>query len=1116
MNNFQTKTKLMSKQTFRKTNLPRIAFLSMLLLCMQINLFGQQMLEKKVSVDFKNLTISEAINKLSKDSGVRIFYVDNLKDLSKRVSLSIKNIDLNTALTKILSGTNLKYKVEGTNIIITEDAKIQQTERNKITVRGKVIDMDDKSSIFGASVSVLGTNKGVTTDDNGEFVISLFPGEKLQFSYVGMKTVVKTIAAASDKLVVEIQNDAFVAKDMVVTGFFSRKKSGFAGTSTVITKEDLRKVTTGNIFTTISSLDAGFKITEDNNMGTDPNKIPEFTIRGKGSFQNGSTSPIFILDGFEVSAQKIFDMDINRIESVTLLKDASATILYGSRASNGVIVIETIAPSAGELKVTYDFKPTIAFVDLSAYDIMNASEKLEYEKAAGLYISNDPYTQRSLEDQYYKKYSNILRGVDTYWLSQPVRTAFSQAHSMFVEGGVENQVRYGLDAAYNGSQGVMKGSGRDRISLGFSLIYRIKNKITLRNYISYAYVNSFNSPYGSFSTYGRLNPYEIPKDDNGDYIPQLSDGSANPLYNASLPNRDLTKLQEFNEQFSVDWNIIQGLRLKGQVGIQKSNSNGERYKSPFSSEYVLPLKDNGVSSLREFLPIDKRGELSMNNANYLNLEGNMTVNYNKYINKVHLIYAGLGSEIRSNNSNSNGYVVTGFPDDRYSDPAFAIRYKENTRAASSESTVRSIGFFGNANYIYNDRLFVDFSFRYDGSSQFGSETRFAPFWSLGGGWNIHNEKFIKDLKIVDMLKLRYSYGITGNQEFSAYQAKTSYSFDINRLYYTIIAANIMGYGNPNLKWQNQKQSNIGFDIGLGKNRYRASFNYYVKRTEGMLASITVAPSVGIPSNSYTANLGLIRNEGFEMNVNAVIIRDSQRDFEWAVNFQGATNKNKILKISNELKNINNSNNTNKIIPGNVYEEGESMSAIKAVPSLGIDPYNGKELFLKKDGTVTYTWNANDKIVAGDTEPTFFGIFGTNVFYKGWNLNATFRYRVGSDYYNQTLASRVEGADPRYNADRRVLNDRWKKPGQNALYRNIKDYQQTFISTRFVQRENMVQMNNLSLSYEFAKEKLKLLRLKTLRLSFSANDLMYISTIKQERGLDYPFQRSYLFGVNVSF
>lgn len=1080
--------------------------------------------EGSVSFSAENMRVEEIIKHVRSISGYKFLF--NHEELRTAGTKSVKfaNTPIREVMNEVLRGTNLTYRLEKDVIVIYPIVvTARDSVQKSVTVKGVVKD-EKGATLPGVTVLLKGTTIGVTTDEDGKFSLTIpeSPNAEFLFSFVGMipQTVLYRNMPKGDWTVV-MKEEVMEVDEVVVTGLLMRKKSGFAGTTTMITKQELAKVSTGNIFTTISAIDAGFKINENNLDGSNPNVLPDFTIRGKGSFQNGSTAPIFILDGFEVSAQKVFDMDVNRIESITLLKDASATILYGSRASNGVIVIETTAPQAGKLRVTYDFKPTIGVVDLTDYDLMNAREKLQYEKEAGLYEyegsvgyeENNRREQAKLDEQYYTKYKNIVEGVNTYWLSQPVESSFSHAHSIFVEGGADN-VRYGIDASYNQNKGVMKESGRDRLGLGFTLIYRIKDKVTIRNYMSYAHTKAYNSPYGSFSTYAALNPYERIYDENGELIAKLSDGTTNPLYDAFLPNRSFTKMQEFTEQLSVDWFIREGLRLKGQISIVKGETSGENYKSPFSAEFLNTVY-NSENRMQEYLPIAKRGYLSMTDGSSLGYNGNITLNYNTLFGEKHILYAGIGCEVKQDDSNSHGFTLTGFPDDRYSDPAFAIQFKENSRATSDESKSRSIGFFANGNYIYDDRYFADVSVRIDGSSKFGVDKRFAPFWSVGAGWNVHNEKFFKSTK-VSMLKLRYSYGVTGNQEFSAYQAQTMFQFNTDRLYNSSVTAELMGYGNPDLEWQNQYQSNFGVDFGYAKDRIRVQFNYYLKKTQGLLTTITVAPSLGFPSDKYTANLGEIQNKGLEVNLNAVIIRDMEKELEWSVMFQAANNKNKIRKISTALKTVNDENNKNTQVPGAVYEEGESMSAIKAVRSLGIDPTTGKELFVKKNGELTYTWDAEDKVICGDTEPKVFGNFGTNLYWKGWNLNMVFKYNFGADYYNSTLAQRVEGADPAKNADRRVLKDRWKEPGQHALYKNIKDYKTTYISSRFVQKDNTVQLSTLSLSYEVNKAWISRFGMNTLRLSFYMNDVFRASTVKNERGIDYPFQRSFVFGLNVSF
>ena len=1068
----------------------------------------------RLSLMKQNASVIEVLTEISQKTDMQFLYNDNeLQGI--QVNVSLKNATLYEMLDKIFAGLPLSYSILDSVIVISPKGKPLPQALKTVTITGQIKDKDG-NPLPGATVRIKDTQMGVVSDQDGKFKLEV--GEikdlMLQVSFIGYKT--QTVKPGEQRvLYIVLEEEAQKMDEVVVTGYFTKTKSSYTGSAVTVQAEELKRISPTNLFKALQAYEPSLQIVENNEYGSDPNKLPEILIRGKSSFEGKSNNPLFIMDGYEVDMQKVFDFDIERIKQITILKDASATAIYGSRAANGVIVIETKMPEKGRLTASYNFNATVEIPDLTDYDLLNAAEKLEFERLAGVYKDKDGNIgqQRKLDRLYESRHKEVLRGVNTYWLSQPVKNAFSHAHSLFVEGGADN-VRYGIDASYNQNKGVMKESGRDRFGLGFSLIYRIKDKITIKNYISYAHTHAYNSPYGSFSQYAKLNPYERIYNDNGELIPKLSDGDTNPLYDALLPNRNFTKDQEFREQLSVDWFIRDGLRLKGQMAIVKGETSGEIYKSPFSAEF-LKTTYNSESRVQEYLPIAERGYLSMTDGASFSYDGNVTLNYNTLVNEKHIIYAGVGLEVTQNDNNSHGFIMTGFPDDRYSDPAFAIQYKKETKPSSSESKSRAIGFFANGNYSYDDRYFADVSVRIDGSSKFGADKKYAPFWSAGAGWNVHNEKFFKHTKI-SMLKLRYSYGVTGNQEFSAYQAKTMFQFNTDRLYNSGISAALMGYGNPDLEWQNQYQSNYGFDFGYAKDRIRLQFNYYQKKTEGMLTSVSVAPSLGLPSNTFTSNLGKIQNKGVEVNLNAVLIRDQGKDFEWSVMLQAAHNKNKIMEISTALKNINEKNNQDKTTPAAVYEEGESMSAIKAVPSLGIDPTTGQELFMKKDGTITYTWDATDKVICGDSEPKVFGNVGTNLYWKGWNLNMVFKYDLGADYYNSTLAERVEGANPRYNADRRVLNNRWKEPGQHALYKNIKEYTTTYISSRFVQKENTLQLTSLSLSYDLNREWIRKFGLNTMRLSFYMNDVFRASTVKNERGLDYPFQRSFVFGLNIGF
>lgn len=1066
-------------------------------------------LQTNVTVKMSSTTVKDLLLELQKQTKVSFVYnADQLSSMSP-ISVNENNKPLDYVLDKIFKGTGFIYNLNDKEIVIVKSpVNVTQTEAKVVNLSGKVID-EKGDPIVGATLIEINGKGGTITDDKGSFSVKVAVGHEIEISFVGFKTHKMIVTKEQSNMIIKMFTDAMNVDDVVVTGYFNRDKTGFAGAVTTITDKEISRYGSSNVLDIIGNLDASFKIDKNIESGSNPNKMPDFTIRGKGTFNNESTAPVFILDGFQVSAQYIFDMDMNRIKSISILKDASASILYGSRAANGVVVIETKAPEPGKLKVTYNFRPTMAIADLTDYDLMNAREKLEFERYAGIYTktirdgafrNNDLIEQTALDQKYNERLSQVNRGVDTYWLSKPIRNAFVQNHSLTVEGG-DDVIRYSVNANYDNIKGVMKGSDRERFAAGFRLIYRIKDKITINNYVTYDNVSEDNSPFGSFSQYTKLNPYDTPFDDNGNYKPKFMDEVLNPLYDANLPFIDSRKTQSVAENISVDWFAAKDLRIKGNFKITKDVTNNESYTSPKSSKYEKTEE------------IEKRGEMSQGNGSGMDYSGNVTIQYNMEFDK-HVIFVGAGSEIMMNQMRSYTYKMEGFPTDMFIDPGFALKYPEGSKPTSSEGTSKSVGFFANVNYIFDNRFFADASVRYDGNSRFGLDNKFALFWSTGAGWNIHNEKFWSGIKsTVNQFKVRASYGVTGNQDFNEYDAKTMYEF-LQDPYKGTIPTKLLGFGNPNLRWQKQGMFNIGIDLSFFDSRLSFTANYYNRKTDGSLTSVTVAPSLGFVGNKYIENIGTIKNNGFDFSVVGQIFQT--KDFAWNVTLQASSNKSKLTEISNALKGLNAENLAKEYTPDVQFEEGQSMSIIKAVTSLGIDPATGKELYRTINGDLTYIWSPSDKITVGDTEPTLFGNINTNLFWKNWELNLSFQYRLGGQAYNSTLVNKVEGADPKYNADRRALADRWKKTGDHTFYKDISDFSPSYISTRFVQDENYINFSNFSLSYSFRPELLRKGGFERLKVSFGMTDLFQLSSIKRERGLDYPFERRFVFGVLVGF
>jgi hypothetical protein len=446
---------------------------------------------------------------------------------------------------------------------------------------------------------------------------------------------------------------------------------------------------------------------------------------------------------------------------------------------------------------------------------------------------------------------------------------------------------------------------------------------------------------------------------------------------------------------------------------------------------------------------------------------------------------------------------------------YAQQFKENSKPSGSFDKSRLIGFFANVNLGYDSRYYIDVSFRTDGSSRFGKESRFAPFWSFGAAWNVDREKWWNSDAT---LKVRASIGSTGSVNFSADQAITKYQYNSSYEYNGVYGAQLLGYGNPALRWQNTVQNNIGFDLNMWKNIVVLNMDAYIKQTQNLLLPIDVAPSTGF--SSYTENLGSMENKGLDMRLRFNIIRNYNDGLNWNVTIGASSNKNKIKNLSNALEAMNQEANSQQNVTGpkplRTYQAGRSQSALMVVESLGIDPATGNEIFRKLNGDLTFVYDPKDKILVGDVNPSLLGTIQSNLIYKGFNLYVVMAYEYGAKIYNSTLAQKVEGSSPYYNADKRVLYDRWKSPGDVALFKRIDDTSAPYQTTRLVQKNNFLRLQTLSLSYELPKKYLEKVNIERAKLVLSTSDLFRLSTVKIERGTSYPFAQTLSLSLNLTF
>ena len=1093
--------------------------------------FGQ-----KVNLPKKSMHLEALFKVIRAQTGYEFLYNSDMLEGMPDVSVEAKDLPIEKLLQQSLKDLPLTYTIlDDKTIVIRKKKPIAPVEDQprpieKLELTGKVVD-EDGLPIGGASVVILGTKDGTISGSDGQFRLLVDPRPKpgrdsIGVSYVGHNDRHFKIDASAPLHVVLPAIEHETEAVMVSTGYQQINRDNFTGTAVVVNGDELKKVNPQSILSSLQVFDPSFKIAENNLLGSNPNALPQINVRGATAMPSGASGsiisrdnlsgtvnmPTFILDGFEVDVQKIFDLDINRVQSISLLKDAAATAVYGSRAANGVVVITTVPPKAGKLNLSYDLNLNVQTPDLSQYHVLNSTEKLEYERLAGLYSkeNNPSLSQDQIDDLYYHKKELVLSGINTDWLSQPVRSAVGQKHTLFLEGGT-SQLRYGLSLRYQTEPGVMKGSSRDRYSTEINLAYNLGSKLLFKNTLSITKMNGVESPYGSFANFVSMNPYYPLKDSLG-HVSQVADIWArressgtpyqqytlNPMYNATLGGFNKNEYLEVIDAFSADWMITKGLRLRGLMSVNQTRSTADRFISPFANEYYFYGADQA----------QKRGRYDYGNTVATTLDGSLTLNYNRQLG-LHNINLVAGSNGQTAKTEQKSFVATGFSNDKFSDLGFASGYLEGSTPYSDVDERRLIGFFATFNYSYNDKYLMDFTFREDGSSQFGSNRRMAPFNSLGLGWNMHKEDFMQNTPF-SRFKLRASTGLTGSVSFSPYQSQTTYDYYLNNWYSTGPGGVVNNYGNDNLEWQKTRAYDFGMEIGFLDDRLLLLPKYYIKKTKGLISSVTLPPSTGF--DAYLDNIGDMENKGWEMGLQYNVVKN--KDFSLNLTANLVHNENIIVKISDALKAYNDDVNDaqgqseNQGVPLLHYNEGQSLNTIYAVPSLGIDPESGREVYLKQDGTRTYEWDADDIRPVGIEEPKVYGYFGSSIRYKDFNLNFNFYTRLGGDHYNQTLVDRVENADPRNNVDSRVFADKWRQPGDHAFYKNIADLGQTQTVSRFVQKDNVLELNSVYLSYDLPQRILLNTAIKSLRLAFTMNSLVRWSSITEERGIDYPFARSF--------
>ncbi|HET9279934.1 MAG TPA: TonB-dependent receptor, partial [Flavitalea sp.] len=775
---------------------------------------------------------------------------------------------------------------------------------------------------------------------------------------------------------------------------------------TIVSGNYLRKLNSLSFVEALKYYDPSFIVSKDNNSGDDPNSTPSVRIRGAYNFPASATianqtgvvvtgaqvnpsvgdfiasnianpdQPVVLLNGVQVSLQTALDIDINRIDKITILKDAAATAQYGVRGGTGVLLIQTNLPQKGVLNITYSGRVQVTTPDLSSYHLLEAPVKLQLEHDAGFYAGNPSLYQSRLDA--------VNKGVNTNWLEIPTRTGVGNKHYLNLDGG-DDDINYGLDFSYNSIQGVMKGSDRKNANFGGYINTRIKN-LVISNYLTYLRSNSSNSPYGSFSDYPLQNGYWDPYDPVTGGMKRVLEeythqGNTvkfyNPAYNGVLSTTDDRAYSRLSNITGVNWSIGHGFKVDGRFGITRQSDIHDLFLPPSHTTFAN-------YTANEFF---KRGQYNQTTSEFLSWEGAGNLHYTKKLG-LHQFYGSAGASVMETKSESAEVQLSGFTSDKLSDIAFGNAYS-NSHPQTGKIVTRLGSVYGNFTYSYDNRYQLEVSANADASSQFGDDSRIADHYSVAASWNLHNEKFFQQIKFINQLRFRASMGTTGSQYFQSYLGNTNFDYYTDRQYISGtgggairgvgLGAYITSFANDSLRSPETRKENIGMDAVLFGERLSVRVDVYRNRTKNLVLPIVSPSSTGFTGFTYYDNMGGIKNEGIEFDLNYTVIKNTRKGINWSVRVNGLHNQDRILALSGYVNKVNEANDAmtaDQTRPQPRYVIGQSLTGIWAVRSLGIDPATGKEKFVRPDGSETFTWTASDKIFAGDVQPDWLGSFGT--------------------------------------------------------------------------------------------------------------------------------------------
>ena len=952
-------------------------------------------------------------------------------------------------------------------------------------VNGRVISGDDSEPLIGVAVVQEGTTNGVITDFDGNYTIELKDCEKavLAFSYVGMKTQKHVVNAKTNVLNIVLRADTEIMDEVVVVAYGVRKKGTIAGSVSTVKADKMENVPAASFDQALQGQTPGLTVLA--NSG-EPSKAATFQIRGTNSINSG-TSPLFILDGVPISSSDFNTLSPSDIESVSVLKDASSTSIYGARAANGVVVITTKRGTAiDKAKVVLRTQMGYSALAGDKWNLMNTEERILFEKEIGLD-----------DGQNYDK----LRLTDVNWLEMVFNDhALLQNYDLSVSKATD-KLNYFVSGSFYDQDGIAQGSTFRRYNLRANADVTASEWLKVGTNSMVVYEEVQQADEGEYALYTPISacrfmlPYWNPYREDGS-VSSTKDGSwvgttLNPvewMENNPVLNKKYKALSVLYAEIRPVKNLV----IRSQFGADFSHTTANMKSYP-----SFP-GNNGV------------GVAGRSSSDVLSLTITNTANYSLEKDDKHSFNFMLGQEGVDYCSEAFQVITRGQNND------FLTDLSSGTRAASwgnSSSSYSYLSFFGRAEYNYLDRYYADFSLRSDASSRFGKGGRWATFWSIGLMWNMKKEAFLKKKDWLSNAQVAFSTGTSGNSSIPDYDHLELVAGGASYMGTAGIAP--VSEGNEKLGWEQLWSTNLAFHLGFW-NRLNVDLELYNKETTNMLMSVPQSYS----NNGFGYrwdNVGTMINRGMELSVNSDVLQ--VKDFVWNVNANVSYNKNEITELYNGLSEYEVSNTSTKLVVG--HSVGEFYINRYA----GVNPANGDALWYTKDGEITNVYNEADKVMIGKSHiAPWQGGFGTTLSWKGLMLNAQFSWVADRWMFNNDrFFEESNGLYSVYNQSKRLLYDRWKEPGDVT---DIPRYGVTpQMDSRFLEDASFLRLKNVMLSYSFPKKWLdKTHFFSSARLYVQGQNLL---TFTKFSGIDpesssnvykaqYPMSRQYTLGVELSF